>query len=96
MCRAVVICVALCGGCGDPEVEQLRHVKDTVCACKTASCAEDALGHVPQREIKAGHKAQRIARDMLDCLAKLYAAERPDTDEATSPETSDHASARTP
>ncbi len=98
MRRAVVICVALVGGCRDPEVAQLQAVKDTVCKCKTASCAEDALKKVPQHEIKSGHKAQRVARDMLDCLARIYEADRPttDPDAPTPPETSDHASARTP
>lgn len=98
MRRALVICAALLGGCKDPEVEQLQHVKQLVCTCKTSSCGEDALKQVPQQAAKASHKAQQVARDMLDCLAKLYDAERPttDPDAPTSPESSDRASAKTP
>ena len=28
---------------------------------------------------KANHRTQAIAREMLECVAKLYAAERPST-----------------
>ena len=95
-----VICVALLfGGCGDREAATLDQVKQVVCACKTAACGEAALKGVPQSEIKSTHRAQVVARQMLDCLAKLYAADRPSTDpdvEATSPQTSAPASARTP
>jgi hypothetical protein len=95
---AFVISVALWGGCGDQEVARLTEVMNAVCACKTPSCAESALKQVPQTEIKSSRHAQRIARDMLDCLSKLYDAERPSTDPDApiSPETSPPASARTP
>jgi hypothetical protein len=86
-----VICAAL-GGCGDPEVGRLTEVKGAVCACKTAACAETALKQLPQREIKSTHKAQLIAREMLDCLAKLYEAERPNED----PDAVPAAAAQTP
>jgi hypothetical protein len=92
-----VICVALLCGCGDREAADLERVKRAVCACKTASCAEAELKQVPQREIKAGHRAQAIAREMLDCLARIYEADRPSTDpdaELTSPGSADPASAR--
>lgn len=75
-----VISIALLGGCGDREVSGLTAVKQTVCACKTAACAETALKQVPQKQIKSTPRAQRIAREMLDCLAVLYDAERPTTD----------------
>ena len=98
MRSAVVICVALLGGCGDREAAQLERIKDAVCACKTSSCAEAAMKDVPQSDIKSTHKAQRFAREMMDCLSKLYEDERPSTDPdgPTSPETSGSASARTP
>ena len=74
----VVICVAF--GCGDREAEQMAKVKDQVCACKTASCADAAMKNVPQGKVKAGHKAQGIAREIMECVAKLNEAERPTTD----------------
>lgn len=35
---------------------------------------------IPQDDIKASRKSQDVARQMLDCLARLYEAERPVTD----------------
>jgi hypothetical protein len=75
-----VILVALLAGCADHEAQQLEHVKRLVCACKDAKCAEAAMKDLPQPDTKTNHHAQGIARDMLDCLAKLYENERPVTD----------------
>src|SRR5207248_1327907 len=95
---AVVISVALASGCGDREAAQLESVKAVVCSCKTPRCAEEAMKRVPQRGIKSTHKAQRVAHEMIECVARLYEDERPSTDPdgVTSPETSGPASARTP
>jgi hypothetical protein len=95
---ALVIYAAAALGCGDREVSKLAKVKDAVCTCKTSSCAETALKGVPQGDVRASRRAQAIARDMLDCLAKLYDAERPSTDPdaPTRPGTPAPASARTP
>jgi hypothetical protein len=76
---ALVICLAL-AACGDSQVQKLEKVKEAVCACKTARCAETALGDVPQQQIVSNHRTQEVAREMLDCMAKLYDAERPSTD----------------
>lgn len=75
----LVICLAL-GACGDREAARLEKIKDAVCACKTSSCAELALQDVPKGDVKASRRSQLIARQMLDCMAKLYEAERPSTD----------------
>jgi hypothetical protein len=66
--------------CADPAIERLATIQKEVCACKTASCAEQAMTHVPQGTIKSTPRTQAIAREMRDCLAKLQAAERPVTD----------------
>ncbi len=97
MSRLFVILLAL-GACRDNQEARLARVKDAVCACKTAACGEAALKDVPQKAIKSNHKNQQIARDMLDCLAKLYDAEHaaaPGDDDATDPETVAPASAGT-
>jgi len=75
-----VISVALAGGCGDREATKLGKIRDEVCHCKTAKCAEAALAEVPKKDIQSTQKSQRIAREMLDCLAELYKADRPSTD----------------
>ena len=38
------------------------------------------MKRVPQDAIESDHRTQKIAREMLECLAKLYVAERPTTD----------------
>lgn len=71
--------------CHDQELERLTAIKAEVCACKTASCAEEAMKRLPQGPSESTHRTQThrkqvIAREMIDCLAKLQAAERPITD----------------
>jgi hypothetical protein len=75
-----VISVALVGACGDREVPKLAKIRDEVCHCKTATCAEAALQNVPTRNIESTARSQKIAREMMDCLAELYANGRPATD----------------
>ncbi|MGE5186542.1 MAG: hypothetical protein ACM31C_31015 [Acidobacteriota bacterium] len=100
MSRLFVILLAL-GACRDSQEARLAKVKDAVCACKTAACGEAALKDVPQKDIKSNHKNQQIAREMLDCLAKLYdadhaaAAPGDDDGDATDPGTEAPASAGT-
>jgi hypothetical protein len=76
-----VICVAFAAGaCGDGSASQLQGVRDAVCACKTASCADAAMKTLPQHDLASTPRTQRIARDMLDCLSRLYESGRPSTD----------------
>jgi hypothetical protein len=87
--RLYVICVALSAtACRDSEIEKLEKVRDEVCACKTAKCAEAALDHVPKGTVEASPRAQSLAREMLDCLAHAYERDRPtqDPDAETPPE----------
>ena len=65
--------------CSDPELERLTDIKAAMCACKTASCAEQALSRVPNPS-KSTPRTQEVSRAMIDCLAKLEDAERPSTD----------------
>jgi hypothetical protein len=81
MLRALVIAAALAAGaCRDARLAELATLRDEVCACKTVACGEEAMKRVPQEEIRSDHRAQKIARSMLDCLAKLYVSDRPSTD----------------
>ena len=71
--------------CHDQELERLTAIKAEVCACKTASCAELAMKRLPAGTRESTnrtqkHRTQVIARELIDCLAKLQAAERPTTD----------------
>lgn len=99
MHRLYVICVALAlGACEDREADKLAKVRDEVCACKTAKCAEAALAHVPSRSVESNRRTQRLAREMLDCYADILESDAPtlDPDAPSDPETSAPASARRP
>lgn len=79
MSRHLVIWIAFAIGCRDPEVSRLEDVRAKVCACKNALCAEEAMKVVPGMKVKPSPRSQKIAREMLDCLAKRLAADRPET-----------------
>jgi hypothetical protein len=77
----LVICVALgVTGCGDQELKKLSRIRDTICDCKTVKCAETALEGVPKGTVESNPKSQRIAREMMNCLAELYELDRPTLD----------------
>lgn len=68
------------GACGDDKLAKLETIRDEVCACATVACGEAAMKKLPQDKIDASRKTQRVARDMLDCMAELYAKGVPTTD----------------
>lgn len=78
--RNFVAIAVMLAACRDPGLDQLTAIKTEVCACKTASCAEQALKRVPQGAIKQMARAQEVSRAMIECDAKLIEAERPSTD----------------
>jgi hypothetical protein len=85
MSRASVLAAVLVLGlggaaCRDPRLEELASIRAQVCACKTIACGEEAMKRVPERDVRSDHHAQQIAKAMMDCLAKLYVADRPSTD----------------
>lgn len=67
-------------GCRDPQLKLLESARDEICACKTVACGTAALARIPQKDARSNVKSQEVARAMLDCLAKLYASDRPVTD----------------
>lgn len=102
MLRLYVICVALAAGaCRDNEAKQMAKVRDRVCACRDRGCAEAALQGVPKGKIRSTPRSQRIAREMLDCLSRIYEQGRPTLDvdavapEANGPQSADPASRET-
>src|SRR3954454_6196052 len=83
MLRAVRIRLAILVmlvACTDHGVERLTEVKRDVCACKDTRCADRAMSEVPKASIRSTPRTQAIARDILECRARLEAAERPTTD----------------
>lgn len=100
MHRALVIAVALLAACGDEHVERMQAIKDEVCACKTVACAQAAMQKVGQKKLDSKPEVQRLAREMMACMAELLDEGLPSTDPdaegATSPESAGPASAETP
>lgn len=79
MWKALALLVTL-SACTDHGAGALAKIKDEVCACKTSACAEQAMARVPKETIESNRRTQGLARGMLDCVARLQAAERPSTD----------------
>ena len=75
--RSWIAILVTLAACHDRDVERLTAIKETVCSCRTATCAEQAVDQVSQATIASNHRTQALARDMMDCVAKLHAAERP-------------------
>lgn len=67
-------------GCTDHGAGKLTELKDEVCACKTADCADKIMARIPQTKIDSNSRTQKLAREMLDCVARLQAVDRPETD----------------
>ena len=82
MWSRLVVLAALCG-CHDPEVDALDGIKDRVCACHTAECADLAVKDVARHDVASNRKTQRIAREMLACVARAHDEELPADDEPT-------------
>lgn len=87
-----MICVALWGaGCRDKEVVALERIQGEVCACTTSACAEAALAGIPKADNSSTPKTQALARKILDCVARIYEAEKaskeaPDDEPVTPPQ----------
>jgi hypothetical protein len=90
--------------CRDKLQEDLAKLEagasDGEIRATATQCADTALKQVPQTE-KTSYRAQKIAREMLECISKIYEQrEAPETDDGAkpiiAPGTSAPASARTP
>jgi hypothetical protein len=66
--------------CKDHRIELLSSVKKDVCACKEASCAEQAMARLEKLAIESTPRSQAIAREIMECRARLESGERPSTD----------------
>lgn len=85
MSRFVIGVALALSACADHELAKLETVRDEVCACKTIACADAAMAKVPAKNIESTHKSQKVAREMLDCLADVYETNRPTLDPDAEP-----------
>lgn len=77
---SVIAIVLAVTACADDKLAPLRASKSEICACKTAACAEEALKRVPAPAGSADHRAQKLAKEIQDCLVKAYDRDRPTVD----------------
>jgi hypothetical protein len=69
--------------CKNPDVERLNDVKRAVCACKDATCADQAMAKLEKTSIAKSPKTRAVAKEIFDCRSKLELDERPSTDPDT-------------
>lgn len=77
ICLAILVTLV---ACTDHSVERMTSIKRDVCACKDTRCADQAMSEVPRASIRSTPRTQAIARDILECRARLEADEQPSTD----------------
>ena len=68
--------------CHDPDVDQLAAIKDQVCGCHTSACADQAMRELTKHPVASNRKTQKLAREMLACVARAHDEDRPDDEPA--------------
>lgn len=68
---ALAALAALVGACKDRRLMQLENVRAEVCRCEDAACVNSALARMPTAGPKRERAAQRVAAEILDCVAKV-------------------------
>jgi hypothetical protein len=68
----LVVLLLLAAGCKDEAISALESTRDKVCACKTAACVDTAMNALVDRPTDKQHRAESIARDITDCVARIY------------------------
>lgn len=75
----VALALAGCGGKADEAVQELRRLKDAMCACRDRACAEQLIGQIQKTEQKyrgvtATEAQARVAAQLNEELVKCMAA----------------------
>lgn len=63
--------IGLASGCSDPDLERMEKVRASVCVCKDAACVEAALKELPATGPKQERAAQRLASEIMHCVARV-------------------------
>jgi hypothetical protein len=82
MSRSIGATVAMLLGlaaaaCTDPDLERMEKVRGAVCVCKDAACVEAALKELPAVGPRQQRQAQRLASEIMFCIAKVGELEPP-------------------
>jgi hypothetical protein len=57
--------------CRDPRMDQMQRAREIACQCKDAACVNAALAQLPSAGPKNKARAQRLAAEILQCLAEV-------------------------
>lgn len=68
---ALAMAAVAAGGCKDRRLVQLENVRTEVCRCQDAACVNAALARLPTAGPKRERAAQRVAAEILECVAKV-------------------------
>lgn len=71
MLRLGLVGALLASGCSDPDLERMEKVRASVCVCKDAACVEAALKELPATGPKQERAAQRLASEIMHCVARV-------------------------
>src|SRR3954470_16578649 len=72
--RSCLLVLVALAACTDQDAVRLAKIKEAVCACETTACTDLELAAIPQDAIKSNHRTQKIAREMMDCIADVQGA----------------------
>jgi hypothetical protein len=94
----VAVAAAAIAACRDDGVAVLQSTRDRVCACQDAACVNAAMDALEDRPTRYQRRAEGLAREITDCIARVYQASdaRGPEDEAVDASTDDAAPAPAP
>jgi hypothetical protein len=93
---ALVVTAAIipgAGGCRDASIASLEATRDRVCECKDADCVDAAMEQLQDLPTKKPRKAEAIAREITDCVARIYQETDARAEDDTDPTPRDAATA---
>jgi hypothetical protein len=70
--RALLVILALGAGCKDDAIAALESTRNRVCECKDATCVNAAMSAMKDHPTKHQRKAEAVAREIMDCVARVY------------------------
>jgi|SRR5687767_13377516 hypothetical protein len=64
--------IVLAAGCKDDAIVALETARERVCSCKDATCVNAAMDAMADHPTKDPRRAEAIAREITDCVARIY------------------------
>ena len=68
----VVLALGVGAGCKDEAVAALEKTRNRVCECRDATCVNAAMEAMKDHPTNHQRKAEAVAREIMDCVARVY------------------------